>query len=189
MKRTFIAVKVKPEDILLEAVYSLRDRLANENIKWTDFFDLHITLAFIGGTDGTSIMNIKSMLQQDLSGFGNIEFELSGFGVFRNIRDPKVIFAQVENTERLAEAHAIIKKGLDTLNIKIEERDFQPHLTLGRIKYLKDRANLQELINEFRNQKFQDVIVDEVIFYESILQSTGPKYEPLNIIRLDNSRS
>ena len=69
--------------------------------------------------------------------------------------------------------------GLNDLDIKTEDRQFNPHLTIGRIKHLNDRETLNTLINRFENNEMQIIPVNEVILYESILFPTGAVYKPL----------
>ena len=66
----------------------------------------------------------------------------------------------------------------------IEERAFKPHLTLGRIKWIKNKPVLEDLLKRYSDYKFQDVNVTEVIYYESVLQSTGSIYIPIKTFRL-----
>jgi 2'-5' RNA ligase len=184
MKRTFIAVRVEVGKELKDAISLLRSELRNEFIKWVDTSNMHVTLAFLGNTDGPLIESVGSMLKNNFSGFGFLDFGISRFGLFRSITDPKVIWAGIENPGRLAEAHEKIKNGLELLDIKIEERQFNPHLTIGRIKDLRDKNNLQMLIQKFAETRFQNVIISEIVYYESILLPTGPLYKPLEIISL-----
>jgi RNA 2',3'-cyclic 3'-phosphodiesterase len=184
IKRTFIAVKISVDKDLKSAIDLLRKGLAKEKIRWIDDHNMHITLAFIGDTHEKTIKDIISMLDSKLKGSGRIAFGLRSFGVFKNFRDPRVIFTAIENPENLMTAFITIKSGLEGLGIKIEEREFKPHLTLGRVKFLSDTDNLKVLLSKFENVKFQDVIVDEIIYYESILRPEGPEYKPLQIICL-----
>ncbi len=184
MKRTFFAVKVNIDKDLKSAMDLLRKGLAKEKIRWIDEHNMHITLAFIGDTHEKTINEIISMLDSKLKGSGRIAFGLISFGVFKNFRDPRVIFAGIENPEKLINAFVAIKKGLEEIGIKIEEREFKPHLTLGRVKFLSDTDNLKLLLSKFENVKFQDVNVDKIIYYESILRPEGPEYKPLQVVPL-----
>jgi RNA 2',3'-cyclic 3'-phosphodiesterase len=184
MKRTFIAVKVSIDKDFKSAIDLLRKRLAKEKIRWIDDNNMHITLAFIGDTEEKAIKDIISMLDSKLKGSGRIAFGLRSFGVFKNFRDPRVIFTAIENPENLTSVFNTIKSGLEELGIKLEEREFKPHLTLGRVKFLSDTDNLKVLLSKLENVKFQDVIIDEIIYYESILRPEGPVYQPLQIISL-----
>jgi 2'-5' RNA ligase len=104
--------------------------------------------------------------------------------VFRNLNDPRVIWVGIENREKLAELSKAIKSGLDKAGITTDEKEFRPHLTLGRIKRIKNKTSLEEVINKHSNHKFQDVRVTEVIFYESILQQSGSLYIPIKTFSL-----
>jgi 2'-5' RNA ligase len=179
MKRTFIAVRVEAGEKLKDAILTLRAGLRNENIKWVDISNMHITLAFIGDTDEEMIEKVRFMLNNDFEGFGIIDFRLTGFGVFRNLNDPRVIWTGIVNAYRLAEAHDIVKNGLAELNIKLEDRLFKPHLTIGRIKDLKDKESLQKMIRKYSDTNLQDVTVKEIVYYESVLLPTGSLYKPI----------
>lgn len=72
-----------------------------------------------------------------------------------------------------------IFRGLTDAGFKLEERSFRPHVTLGRIKYLKDISLLESAIEPFKNVNFQEVFISEVILFESILKPSGPVYRPL----------
>jgi 2'-5' RNA ligase len=179
MKRTFIAVKIDVSDSLRDAISTLRSGLRNENVKWADLSNFHVTLAFIGDTEKSAIKSIGSMLEKEFKEFGSIEFSLTGFGLFRNINNPRIIFSAIEDPGRLIVAHNIIKKELTGLDIKLEEREFNPHLTIGRIKDLVDKSNLQKLIALYSGKLLQTMIVPEIIYYESVLLPTGPIYKPM----------
>ena len=69
--------------------------------------------------------------------------------------------------------------GLKGVNIKMEERPYNPHLTLGRIKHVNNKEVLKSLIEQFQNSEIQIVPVAEIVLYESILLQTGPVYKPI----------
>jgi RNA 2',3'-cyclic 3'-phosphodiesterase len=184
MKRTFIAVKVSAQKNFKAAFDTLKKDLSAEKIKWVEENNLHITLAFLGDIEENTISKINLMLDEKLQGTGKIDFRLKGFGVFKSWRDPKVIYTGVEKPEKLVETFNLIKFGLELLSIKLEEREFRPHLTLGRIKFLNDKDRLKTFISKYDEVIFQDVFINEVILYESILKPEGPIYKPLKIVSL-----
>jgi RNA 2',3'-cyclic 3'-phosphodiesterase len=184
MKRIFIAIKVEPSKSLLSLISTLQSELKDESIKWTNISNIHITLAFLGDTEEGMISDIGQMLKNKCVGTGEFELVLSGAGVFRNIADPRIIWAGIRHNDRLSQLNTIIMQGLRELNIKMEERPYNPHLTLGRIKHLRNSAHLKGLIERIHDSELQIVPVKEVILYESILQQTGPVYKPVSMIRL-----
>jgi RNA 2',3'-cyclic 3'-phosphodiesterase len=179
MKRIFIAIKVNPESELLRMFSSLKAALGAENIKWVDTASIHLTLAFIGDTEEKRIRVLSSMLKERCAGFGEFDFNLTGTGVFKNLRDPRVLWAGIQSAERLIQLNNIIAEGLKLDGFEIEERQFKPHLTLGRIKSVKNIENLKTMLERYKDNQFQIVHVNEVILFESILVQTGPLYKPL----------
>lgn len=185
MKRIFIALKIEAGENLLRMISSYQDRLKKDQIKWTDTSNIHITIAFLGDTEEKTINAIISMLEEKCNGFGQFELILKGSGIFRNISDPRIIWTGIEPSEKLIQLNNLIINGLKELDIKMENRPYKPHLTIGRIKHLNSCELLKALIEEFQNYEIQLVPVNEVILYESILLTTGPVYKPIIKVNLE----
>jgi len=184
MQRIFIAIKIEPENNLLRLHTSLKALLGNEKINWVDPANIHLTLAFLGDTEEERIKVASIMLKQRCTGFGEFDFNLTGTGVFKDFRDPRVIWIGIQESGKLVELYTSIKAGLTDTGFKIEERPFRPHITIGRIKFLKNRETLKSFVEKYRDTNIQKVIVKEVILYESILKPGGPVYKPVGIFRL-----
>ncbi|OFY64212.1 MAG: 2'-5' RNA ligase [Bacteroidetes bacterium RBG_13_43_22] len=184
MKRIFVAIKIEPEGLLLKTISSLRSVLANERIVWVDPVNIHLTLAFLGDTEEERIKVADIAVRQQCSGFGEFSFNLKGTGVFKNFRDPRVIWTGIEECERLTSINDHIMKELKDTGFSLEDRPFKPHITLGRIKFIKDPRLLESSLERYRETHFQKVNVSEVILFESILKPAGPVYKPLGRYRL-----
>jgi len=184
MKRLFIAVRIEAGTELITAAAAFKTGLGGENIKWTDITTSHITIAFLGDTDEKLVKPLGLMLSEKSAGFGRFTFLLKGAGVFRNLKDPRVIWLGIEMQEELVKLYNLIAGGLREMDLPVEERPFRPHLTLGRIKYLKNTDALSNLLVKYRDKEIQRVEVDEIILYESILMSSGPVYKPLGYFKL-----
>jgi RNA 2',3'-cyclic 3'-phosphodiesterase len=184
MKRIFIAVKVEPGSELLRMISTVKALLGAENIKWVDQANIHITLAFLGDTEEERIKNLNNMLKESCRGFHEFDFLLTGTGVFKNFRDPRVIWVGIKSQEKLSKLYDKIADGLNETGFSIEARQFRPHLTLGRVKSVKDTENLKKVLEKYRDTEFQKVFVKEVILFESILMKTGPLYNNLGKFQL-----
>jgi len=184
MKRIFIALKVEPTDKLLSIISILKQGLCNDSIKWTNPDNIHITLAFLGDTEENMIKDIKLMLKEKCDGTGKFELVLKGAGLFRNLADPRIIWTGLVASEKLLQLNEVVMSGLKELNIKMEERTYNPHLTIGRIKHVNDKEKLKLLIEQLQNSEIQIVPVDEIVLYESILLQTGPVYKPIGAYSL-----
>jgi 2'-5' RNA ligase len=85
----------------------------------------------------------------------------------------------VRSAEKLIQLNKIISEGLILNGFETEERQFKPHLTIGRVKSVKNTENLKILLERYRDVQFQIVKINEVILFESILRLNGPIYKPL----------
>lgn len=139
MKRIFTAVKVTAGNTFLKMVSSLKGKLSDDNIKWTSIDNIHITLAFLGNTPEEKIGSIDELLKVKCSEFKKFEVLMRGTGVFKSFSDPRIIWAGFEKSEELTKLANSIQEGLRGIGIELEERPFNPHLTLARIKNLSDK--------------------------------------------------
>jgi 2'-5' RNA ligase len=184
MRRIFIAVKIDAGKNLLKVISNLKTVLKDEKIKWTETENFHITLAFLGDTEEDKIKEINKMLKSACEGSGEFEMIVKGVGVFKNFNDPRVIWTGIESSGKLSHLHETIKSGLKDAGISLEERNFKPHLTLGRIKSIHDNEALKTLISGYGNLELQNQEVKEIILYESLLFNSGPVYKPLGRFKL-----
>ena len=53
---------------------------------------------------------------------------------------------------------------------------FSPHITLGRIKFIKNKQLLNNLIDTYSDVLLQQITVSNIILYESILKPSGAEY-------------
>ena len=184
MRRIFIAVKVDAGENLKSMISTFKSSLKGENIKWVKPENIHVTLAFLGDTEEDKIKIVCSLLQMNCTGFGESGFLLKGMGVYKNLREPRVIWAGIQLADNLGRLYNVITTGLKKEGFNVEERPFSPHLTIGRIKSLRPQTNLKILLEKYQDVEIQKVLLNEVILYESILKPTGPIYKPISIIKL-----
>ena len=176
MKRTFIAIDIPYSKDIKDCISVFANTFQNEKIKWIDADNLHLTLKFLGDTQENKIEAITSRLKE--IGSQQIPFEVivKNAGVFKNISHPAIIWIGIEESKPLTFFKNQIDLCLTDYGFQPEERKFSPHLTIGRVKILKDKSALQQLLNNYHNKTFIRFSVSEVIFYESILDYKGPRY-------------
>ena len=189
MKRLFIGLKVEAGETLLKTISSLKTGLSYESVKWTRLENLHVTLEFLGDTDEKLIRVISDILRLSCEGFERFDITLKGTGVFRNFNDPRILWVGIESSRQLNQLNEVIKNGLKGAGIKTEDKPFNPHLTLARIKKISDNQIFKSEVEEFQNTVFQIVTVPEVVLYESTLQQPGPVYTPLYKFQLITDQS
>lgn len=184
-KRTFIAIKIEPEKVLTDLFKNLKSNLKDEKIKWVEENNLHLTLRFLGETSQIQFQQVDLVLRKLASDYKPFCFNLQGTGFFGRKTQPKVLFISVLNTEILSQFADNLVKSISDFGFQNDEKPFAPHLTLGRIKQIQNTGQFLNLVQQYKNVLFQQVLVNEIIFYESILLPTGPIYKPLIIYKLN----
>jgi 2'-5' RNA ligase len=184
--RTFIAIKIVPEKKLIDLVSSLKNSLNNEIINWADVDNLHLTLRFIGETEQKQLDEIILLIDEVAQRFNPFQFSLKNVGFFKSKNQPRVLFFAVENGLILSQLADEIEERVVVLGFSREERSFNPHLTIGRIKMLKNKMDFYDLINQFKGTEIQKVTVSEIVYYQSILTSAGAIYKPIHQIHMKN---
>jgi 2'-5' RNA ligase len=184
MKRTFIAIKIHPGEKMREILDYFKQSLSQEKIKWVDPGIMHITITFLGDTDEKIIPSVSDAIKQISLNHPPFELIFRDAGIFRNLRDPRVIWIGTETNPVMQSLKANLDNELSRFGFEKETREFRPHLTLGRIKWIKNISALEEAINLYKDQEVQKESINELIYYESILKPEGPLYMPIIILPL-----
>ena len=179
MKRIFIATDIVNSEKLRALLASFKDALGDERIRWVDPANMHLTLAFLGDKDEGEIKEAGDIMTSVSSGFEPFEIELNGTGVFRNIRQPRVIWLGLKAPDSFYRMQEMLCRQLEDEGIYRKEKIFKPHITLGRIKYIESRDRLSGILKAHSSVRLPPMEVSELILYESILKPGGPKYHPL----------
>ena len=184
MKRLFIAIPVNAEPPLLDVLSVLKHELQDENINWVSPRNLHFTLQFLGDTPPGNIAELHGKLKRLTEGFSQAAGIIKGIDTFGQGGNPRVIFARLEGMPEMGKMAISIRKALEPMGYVPDNREFKSHLTLGRIRYLRNRQRLAFLMDQLREKEFQTMTASEIILFESILKPQGPVYKPLYIYTL-----
>jgi 2'-5' RNA ligase len=176
MKRLFAAVKVTPSEDFLETYSSLKAGLRFARIKWVHPENIHITLKFFGETPEDRIPGINSVLNDIAGRHGPFSFSIANTGIFGSSYNPRVIWFGIEEAEALRSLAEDVLDEVVPLGWERDRQNFVPHLTLGRVKEVKDKRLFQDVIDEHKKTFIQEVSVVDFRLYESILQKDGPVY-------------
>ncbi|HAN19685.1 MAG: 2'-5' RNA ligase [Bacteroidetes bacterium GWC2_33_15] len=189
MKRTFIAIKISLSKETEKLFNEIKSKLNESKINWVDTHNMHITLFFLGDTKESQIPEICSQIERIARETNPFLFTCKGLGLFKNIHDPRVIWLGIKKSDSLNGLKQNIDFVMQDMGFEIEPPDFKPHITLGRIKFIKNKMLLAELVEKYRDYAFQDIPVNEVIFYESILTSQGPIYKEIQVYKLSTVKN
>jgi len=179
MKRLFYAIDIVPGRTMLEAFNLIRHRLRLEKINWVAAEQMHITLAFLGDTEDGLIPGLIAGTEAMLARHGGFDITLAATGVFRNLHDPRVFWIGCDVAQELQQIKADLDSFLAGYGFEPENRAFSPHLTLGRIKGLRNPNQLAQVITLYKDTVFQCDAIRQIILYESRLRPAGPEYIPV----------
>jgi 2'-5' RNA ligase len=177
-KRLFIAIKIDNSTSLLRIFSEARTFLKHEKIRWIDPDNLHLTITFLGDTE--EILTPKIISSMDIVKSFQFSMELNSIGVFKNINFPKILWFGIKSNEIMSEIKSALDRQLKSIGFILEDQEFKPHLSIGRIKNITDKSNLEILLKKYDNYKIGIQTVNEIILYESILSSIGPTYKVIH---------
>jgi 2'-5' RNA ligase len=176
MKRLFTALKIQPGKEFTDSFRQLRLGLRNEQIKWVEDHNIHITLKFFGETGEDQIPGICTVLKKCASDTSAITLRLAGLGIFGSAYAPKVVWAGIEPYSELVSLMKRVHNDLRDLGFEPDRQNLVPHLTLGRIRSLNDKITFNRVTGQFKNISSSGMQIGEMILYESILRREGPEY-------------
>jgi 2'-5' RNA ligase len=184
MKRLFAAIKIHPSPELIRIYTELQNSLRINNIKWVDVNNIHITLKFFGETEESRISEINNALAEVASQNSSFVINLKNSGIFGSSYNPRVVWFGIEKNPSLEKLAVEVLETMDKTGFEKDRQNFVPHLTVGRIKQVKDRRIFQEVIDKYRTVDVQEEKVDRFLLFESILKPRGPEYRILETFLL-----
>ncbi len=187
MKRTFIAAKVEPGPELLQLAGILKKELTGEHINWVAHENYHVTLRFLGDTPDQLVWSVSCMLRQIPGTFCISVGRIEGLGIFKQNRVPSVLYAHLTGIPLLDEIAGFVENRIQAMGFQAETRSYKPHLTLARIRNLKDGRHFSRVVEKLSPFFSHEVTIEKVIYYESTLSPAGPEYKPLETAILPSS--
>ena len=179
MKRLFAAFKINLDPEFLAKYHELKQELRFEPFKWVEDHNIHITLKFFGETEENKIPEISAVLRKRASIESSIDLHLAGLGIFGSSYAPKVIWVGIEPYAELSALMKSLHNDLKNIGFETDRQNLVPHLTLGRIKFLKDKISFNRAILQYKTISSAPIHISGMILYESILHREGPVYNAL----------
>jgi 2'-5' RNA ligase len=139
--------------------------------------NIDLTVKFIGEVQDNKLDEIKQKLSEIK--FKPFKAMLNGIGVFTEdfIR---VVWAGLTPSEKFEELHVLTDNALKGLFP--EEKRFQAHLTIARVKYVEDK---QKFLDALKKIKVEPMTfeVNKLILFKSQLSPTGATHEQVMEIK------
>jgi 2'-5' RNA ligase len=182
--RAFVAVRIDPSVVERIAAAEAELDRSLKGIRWIKPDSMHLTLKFLGGVSEDKVAEIADALEVTLRPIPLFSVACRGLGVFPDIRRPRVLWAGLEGAP-LARLATAADEALGAFGFAREQREFKPHLTIGRWRESAGRPEaLREEIERWRGHDFGASPVNEVIFFQSELKPAGAIHTPLKVFPL-----
>ncbi|MDR1721588.1 MAG: RNA 2',3'-cyclic phosphodiesterase [Methanobrevibacter sp.] len=182
--RGFLAIDLIGEDLILN-VLKFQEELkkTKANIKYVEKENLHFTLKFFGDIDEETISNISNIVKEAIKDFKPINIEITGSGTFPNPDHIKTIWLGIAKNQQLLNLQKSLDEKFKKLGFK-KEKKYVSHLTVGRMKNPKNKREVKEVIQEFKNFSIGKMTISKISLKKSELTPKGPIYSDLKLFEL-----
>ncbi len=185
MIRSFLAIEVSVP--VLKRIEKIQEDLksSDSDVRWVSPEKIHLTLKFFGNIEESQIDSIMGSISKPVQATPPFQIKVRGAGAFPNPKNPRVVWVGLtEGKETLSRLHQELESSLEKIGFQPEDRSFNPHLTLGRVKSSRGKGALAAKIEKYREEEFGEFQVERVILFKSDLMPSGPVYTALREVKL-----
>ena len=195
MIRTFLAVEVSNEvrTAIARVQEDLRQRLAGHlptdiRMAWGQPNSFHLTIRFLGNTDKQLLDPMREAMAIVRRSHPTIQIPLDRLQAFPNLQKPRVLWVGPSEQWRTSEAarqltalHREIETCCHSLGFAPDDKLFNPHLTLARIKAGEREVGQWLAQSGVCDQPLSlgEVRIGPLVLVKSSLRPTGPVYTKL----------
>jgi len=178
--RAFIAIEL-PLDIK-NSLAKIQDKLKTSlpKISWVKPINLHLSLKFLGEISLSQLEEIRQIIAEIIKPTAGFEIKLETLGVFPNQRAARIIWIGTNQPPaQLIQFVEQLEKKLLASRIPKEQRAFQAHITLGRIKHPLNHSDLEKTLNKLQDEISDmnlELNVRGITLFQSVLGPGGPTY-------------
>ncbi|HAY86022.1 MAG TPA: RNA 2',3'-cyclic phosphodiesterase [Chloroflexi bacterium] len=189
--RSFIAVDL-PNTLnqsLVQASQQLQELLVDLPVRWVPVENIHLTLKFLGDVSEKNISMIQSILYTEAANHHQFEISVGGFGVFPNLSRPRVLWVGVEAPDELINLQRRIDMETARLGYTPDQREFNPHLTFGRVSRNASSKQVRKISTQLRNHRISFLgaaRIEDVSLFRSDLGPDGAVYSKIYTANLSD---
>jgi 2'-5' RNA ligase len=190
MLRTFIAVEIPAgiQDAIAQSTASLKNALPKTLVRWVAPQNVHLTLKFLGDVSPTTLEQLVEKLRAKAASYGTFSMSVSGLGAFPSPHRARVIWIGLEAPPALETLRGGLEAAAVGLGFAPEERQFSPHLTIGRVGQNVSAADLARIRTALEARKvgvLGTLGVEAVHIFKSDLRPGGAVYTRLYTLPLE----
>jgi len=185
--RTFVAIEISQaaKSVIAELQNELRD--ADADVSWTRPENIHLTLKFLGEVSESLIAEVAKVCVTCAADSPPLALTLNGVGAFPDSRQPRVVWVGLEgDVDPLLQLQRELDEGLSRLGFERERKPFHAHLTMGRVKSMRNSRALMALAKDYQLPP-TSLSVSEIVLMQSQLHPAGSRYTRLANAALQKS--
>lgn len=182
--RAFIAIEIN--DAVRENLVKAQDKIERAKaakIKFVEPENLHLTIKFLGEITEEQAKEIGEILEGIAKKYRKHSVKVKGIGVFPSYNYIRVIWAGLEGDEEIKKIAQDVENAMRELGFK-KDKEFVSHITIGRVKYVRDKVELMLTLKELANEDFGEFTVKAIELKKSTLTPKGPIYETIKRVEL-----
>lgn len=187
--RSFIAIEL-PEEIRTELGQVQASLKTKEQtwMKWVNPDSIHLTLKFLGDIAADKVKEILEAMTESVSDIPAFHLQIQDLGVFPGLKKIRVVWVGITgDLSSLRQIQNNIETNLSILGYPAEEREFTPHLTLGRVRFQIPSTEQQKFVTLLTSSKYKsayEIKVGNINLMKSRLTSAGAIYTKIGSVPL-----
>lgn len=175
-QRVFIAIDLNDE--IHREIQNIQNHLqkADVDTKWIKKKNIHLTLKFLGDITVDQITAIQDELVRITKDIKPFFIKTEKIGLFPSHQYPRIIWLGIKNEPAILNLASKIDQCLKNYTAHDDQRDFKPHMTIGRIKSNRHIKKLIEIIEKDAPRPPMEQEITSISLFKSRLTFSGPIY-------------
>jgi 2'-5' RNA ligase len=177
--RAFLAFEIENQDVTKKLAGMQRHvAQTGADLKLVEPENIHMTIRFLGDIT----LNVADKVYEEMKKIQFISFnvQINGLGVFPSLSSPRVVWAGItEGADSLRNVFRQLEPKLQDLGFASDPKGFSPHLTIARVRSVRNKEQLAEFITKNEKYDFGTFKVQCLRLKRSELTPKGPIYSTL----------
>lgn len=184
VERAFIAIDMPDE--AKESILSILEELPCKCLRPVKKESMHLTLIFLGRPARREVEDVRRIM----GGLDSKKFAMSikGIGAFTP-REPRVVFVSInEGKQELLAIHRKIAADLGDSGIAVEDRPYQPHITIARVYKATphESGQISGIVEKHKGDEFGSFVCGSIKLKSSIMEGGHYTHNDIYVKELDS---